>query len=136
MCNSMLFEEMPTTRLPNGVVIGNFSSGHEFCLQDKDGTETFLPACSEQRVQVLQLSSSEIRENRGLWTDLESTESLPQIVLEEIERCQARDDVDIIIVSWKTMRAWKELGREGGKLRSSKWKDQQDKKIYSDKFYR
>ena len=136
MCNAILFEEMPTVKLPNGVVIGNFSSGHDFCLQDKDGTETILSACSEQRVQVLQLSSSEIRENCGLWTDLESTESLPQIVLEEIKRCQERNDVDIIIVSWKTMRAWKELGKAGGKLRSSKWKNQQDHKVYSDKFYR
>ena len=56
MCIELNYEEMPTATLPNGVVVGNFSSEHPFFLRDRNGKETIVPACSPQRNDAMKLS--------------------------------------------------------------------------------
>jgi len=126
---------MPTVRLSNGLLIGNFSSPHPFEFVDG----SVLPACDPDRSKFAQLDAVEYittEEIRGVGVDIISLKFLMTEPLRaELEAAKA-SEADVVLIPFPVMNAAKEAGMEIGKLATIRNADRITKKIYCDRFCR
>lgn len=124
-------EKMPTVRLTNGLVVGNFSSPHEF--QFEDGS--ILPACSKERAEALSVEfketvhdSGDIRyQNISLGFDLRD-----DVLAAFTNDCEG--EVDIVLCALPMIKALQEKGLSIIKGRTIRCLSRTDKRIHIDKF--
>ena len=120
-CRYWFYEPVPTARTKKGRTVGNFSSRHEFAMDDG----TTVPACSVARNAALRLEKrKEKRENGSAGsTDLVLH---PVKLTEEVkaELLRAERTVDILLVSREVMEAMRNDGVEiGNHIRMCKFVD-------------
>jgi hypothetical protein len=100
-------DPIPTVKLSNGVVVGNFSLPHSLTFTDG----SILPACSEARADALILTPEE-REFQGIkgTRDVYATFKMTEEVRAEMHRQEANRNVDILIVSLLVMETLEDFG--------------------------
>lgn len=120
---------MEKITLNSGLVVGNFSSPHQFIFDSGEVLPGVSPEVSRER--MVESHEEETLNEKG-WTDI----SLRFSLNEEVESLllEAQEEVDVLLVSLPTLTAWKSAGHEVGKLRTVRVKDRATKVVYSDKF--
>lgn len=115
--------------LKSGIIVGNFSSPHQFLFDTGEVLPGVSPEVSRER--MVESHEEETLNEKG-WTDI----SLRFSLNEEVEKLlrEAQKDVDVLLVSLPTLTAWKEAGYEVGKLRTVRVKDRATKEVFADKF--
>ena len=75
-------ENMPTVKLTNGIIVGNFSSPHTFEFADG----TILPACSKERAEKLKMNFTEnyVESPSKMWKDIKPQIELTNEINEEL----------------------------------------------------
>jgi hypothetical protein len=127
----------PTVKLSNGLVVGNFSSPHEF----KFVTGEVLAGCSPEHSRMGSLESKEIESvhPKG-WTDIELKFFLSGDVERLLHAAHAMGEVDIWLVPFPVLEAVKRdqdspfHPANGGKIRVIRNADRVTKAIYPDRF--
>jgi hypothetical protein len=102
--------DMPIITLSNGLRVANFSSPHPFRFTD--GSE--LPECSPERARVSKLQAHEVETDRGLWTDIDLEFVMSdecESMLREAWKLWRAGEVDIVIVPFPVLNAWKATKR-------------------------
>ena len=125
-------DKMPTAVLKSGIRIANFSSPHGFTFDD--GTE--LGACSEDRSRALSLKAIENEIPRGdgaFDIELRFKMSL-EVECELSEILRNMDDIDVVLVPFPVMNAWKAIGYPIGPLRCVRMACRQSKVASATKF--
>ena len=125
------YEAMPVATLTSGLMVGNFSSPHVFNF---DTGET-LENCSISRSVGLQLDTRQLEESSVKGTLAVSLEfMLSKAVLVELEKVQAYENVDIILVPFPMLEAMKKQGMPIGKCRAIVTVDRITKAVSSTRF--
>lgn len=128
----------PTLKLSNGLTVVNFSSPHPFQF---DTGET-LAACEADRSRALSLNvteSPEETEIRGIpVTVVRLTWHLSDEVRAELQRLEAQEDIDVVLVALPVMEALRASGELDGfkKVFVIRSADRVTKTIFSSKFCR
>ena len=75
-------ENMPTVKLTNGIIVGNFSSPHTFEFADG----TILPACSKERAEKLKMNFTEnyVESPSKMWKDIKPQIELTDEIYKEL----------------------------------------------------
>lgn len=96
---------MTVVTLTTGLVVGNFSSPHEFKFTDG----TVLPACSPERAKALELDTEEVEtpSRDGRWTDIDIKFVMTDVVAGELLDAMA-SGVDVVLVPLPVMTAIKQ----------------------------
>lgn len=131
----MAIESAPVVLLSNGLRVANFSSPHPFTFSD--GSK--LEACSAERAKHFVLEQIETEHPRcGGYTDISLEFKMTAKVLNEINLLETDSEIDIILVPFPVMEAFKKnFGGElryGDKIRVCRVADRVTKTICHDKF--
>jgi hypothetical protein len=135
--------DVPVVTLSNGVRVANFSSPHTFKFVDG----TVLPACTPVRAQRLRLEAVETKLSHAKLpvTDVLLDWRLTGQVMTALGELERREDVDIILVPFPVMTAYKtylfeQFGHDDvpnvGKMRVIRVADRVSKEIHIDRFCR
>lgn len=108
-------ENMPTVKLTNGIIVGNFSSPHTFEFADG----TILPACSKERAEKLKMNFTEnhVESPSKMWKDIKPQIELTNEINEELNFIidwldnGELNEVHVILIPLMMMSALKEETR-------------------------
>lgn len=109
-------ENMPTVKLTNGIIVGNFSSPHTFEFEDG----TILPACSKERAEKLKMNFTEnhVESPTKMWKDIKPQIELTNEINEELnfitdwlDNNWELNKVHVILIPLMMMSALKEETR-------------------------
>ena len=108
-------ENMPTVKLTNGIIVGNFSSPHTFEFADG----TILPACSKERAEKLKMNFTEnyVESPSKMWKDIKPQIELTNEINEELNFITdwldngELNEVHVILIPLMMMSALKEETR-------------------------
>lgn len=129
----------PTVTLKNGLRVANFSSPHAFYFDDG----SVLPAVSEELCKRLSLDQIEreykryYKDGLFLYTDIVLRFEMNSVVDQALSTLLNNSDVDIVLVPFPVMEAWKNQGNTtilNHKIKVVRVKDRVSKVIYSDRF--
>lgn len=124
-------EYVPTATLTNGLTVANFSSPHPFTFTDG----TVLAPCSDDRARWYMLNAKEV-ESPGIkgTTDIELTFGMTDDIARELERVQALEGVDLVIIPLPVMKAMVDAKMDIGSCRSIRMADRVNKVIHHDRW--
>jgi hypothetical protein len=122
---------IPTVKLSNGLVVGNFSSPHAFVFEDGSN----LSPCPPERARACMLHAVEV-ESPGIkgTVDIELSFKLTSSVRDELALAQALPGIDIILVPLPVMKAMADAGMPIGKCRTIRVADRVTKAIHINRF--
>ena len=114
-----------------GINLVNFSSPHEFNLNDG----SVLPACTPALCKELSLGREDVETpNDGGWVDVNVRFVMSESVRHAIDALNDCDSVDVVLAPFPIISAIKEEGRPLGKFRTVVMADRVTKKAHHDKF--